>query len=64
MQPVYLHGSLGREAATGRGTVFAIRELLKALHMGRVQDQRYVIQVSRAQGRRITDDSDCVSCAP
>ncbi len=28
-QPVYLHGSLGREAATGRGTMFAIRELLK-----------------------------------
>ena len=28
-QPVYLHGSLGREAATGRGTTFAIRELLK-----------------------------------
>lgn len=24
-KPVYLHGSLGREAATGRGTVFAIR---------------------------------------
>lgn len=43
-KPVYLHGSLGREAATGRGTVFAIRELLKALQMGRVQDQKYVVQ--------------------
>ncbi len=48
MQPVYLHGSLGREAATGRGTVFAIRELLKALQMGRVQDQKYVVQVCMA----------------
>lgn len=43
-KPVYLHGSLGREAATGRGTAFAIRELLKALHMGKVADQTYVIQ--------------------
>lgn len=43
-KPVYLHGSLGREAATGRGVVFAIRELLKALHMGKIQDQKYVIQ--------------------
>jgi len=43
-KPVYLHGSLGREAATGRGTVFAIRELLKASHMGHVRDMKYVIQ--------------------
>ncbi|KAG2429688.1 hypothetical protein HYH02_013946 [Chlamydomonas schloesseri] len=43
-KPVYLHGSLGREAATGRGTTFAIRELLKALHMGKIADQKYVIQ--------------------
>lgn len=43
-KPVYLHGSLGREAATGRGTVFAIRELLKALHMGKIADHKYVIQ--------------------
>ncbi|KAG2487515.1 hypothetical protein HYH03_013933 [Edaphochlamys debaryana] len=43
-KPVYLHGSLGREAATGRGTMFAIRELLKAMHMGKLSDQRYVIQ--------------------
>ena len=40
LQPVYLHGSLGREAATGRGTVFAIRELLKALQMGKIADHR------------------------
>ncbi|GLC47154.1 hypothetical protein PLESTM_002036500 [Pleodorina starrii] len=43
-KPVYLHGSLGREAATGRGTTFAIRELLKALHMGKLADQKYAIQ--------------------
>lgn len=33
MQPVHLHGSEGREAATGRGTVIAIRELLKHHHV-------------------------------
>lgn len=48
-QPIHLHGSLGREAATGRGTVFAIRELLKATHAGRIQDQTYVIQVGVQQ---------------
>lgn len=40
LQPIYLHGSLGREAATGRGTVFAIRELLKAMQMGKIQDHK------------------------
>lgn len=43
-KPVYLHGSLGREAATGRGVVFAIRELLRHTGMGRVQGHSYVIQ--------------------
>lgn len=43
-KPVWLHGSLGREAATGRGTVFAIRELLKALNMGDIKDKSFVIQ--------------------
>lgn len=43
-KPVWLHGSLGREAATGRGTVFAIRELLKALKMGEIKDKTFVIQ--------------------
>jgi len=43
-KPVHLHGSLGREAATGRGTVFAIRELLKATQSGRIQDHTFVIQ--------------------
>lgn len=43
-KPVHLHGSLGREAATGRGTVFAIREMLKATHAGKIQDHTFVIQ--------------------
>ncbi|MEW5302066.1 MAG: hypothetical protein WDW36_004876 [Sanguina aurantia] len=43
-KPVYLHGSLGREAATGRGTVFAIRELLRAMKLGVIKDKTFVIQ--------------------
>jgi len=43
-KPVHLHGSLGREAATGRGVMFAVRELLRATHAGRIQDQTFVIQ--------------------
>ena len=49
-KPVHLHGSLGREAATGRGTVFAIRELLKATQSGRIQDHTFVIQVRAGDG--------------
>jgi glutamate dehydrogenase (NAD(P)+) len=41
---VWLHGSLGREAATGRGTVFAIRELFKALELGDIKNKSFVIQ--------------------
>jgi glutamate dehydrogenase (NAD(P)+) len=43
-KPVHLHGSHGRDAATGRGTVFAIRELLKASHAGKIADKKFVIQ--------------------
>lgn len=43
-KPVWLHGSLGREAATGRGTVFAIRELLKAQGLGDIRNKSFVIQ--------------------
>jgi len=43
---VQLHGSLGREAATGRGTVFATRELLKHSHAGTIANKTFVIQVS------------------
>lgn len=45
VQPVQLHGSLGREAATGRGTVFATRELLKHSHAGTIASKTFVIQV-------------------
>jgi glutamate dehydrogenase (NAD(P)+) len=41
---VWLHGSLGREAATGRGTVFAIRELLAAQGLGEIKNKSFVIQ--------------------
>ena len=41
---MWLHGSLGREAATGRGTVFAIRELLKAQGQGEIAGKSFVIQ--------------------
>jgi hypothetical protein len=37
-----LHG--GREAATGRGVVFATRELLKASGAGLIADKTFVIQ--------------------
>ena len=46
MQPIQLHGSLGREAATGRGTVFATRELLKHSRAGTIAGKSFVIQVS------------------
>ena len=45
LQPVHLHGSLGREAATGRGTVYATRELLKHSGLGGIANKTYVIQV-------------------
>lgn len=43
-KPVWLHGSLGREAATGRGTVFAVRESLAALGRGDIAGKTFVIQ--------------------
>ena len=45
LQPVQLHGSFGRDAATGRGTVFATRELLKASGHGSLKGKEFVIQV-------------------
>lgn len=43
-KPVHLHGSLGREAATGRGTVFAVREMLRATGSGKIADHTFAIQ--------------------
>ena len=44
-KPLTLHGSYGREYATGRGVVLAIRELLRAEHMGKIAGKEFVIQV-------------------
>lgn len=44
-KPLSLHGSYGREYATGRGVVLAARELLKAEHAGRLVDKEVVLQV-------------------
>ena len=43
-KPVHLHGSLGREAATGRGTVIATRELLRAAGAGELTGKTVAIQ--------------------
>lgn len=43
-KPVYLHGSLGREAATGRGVTIAIRELLKHHQGGKIAHNSFAIQ--------------------
>ncbi len=44
-KPVDLHGSLGREAATGRGVLYATQEALKAFGKGRtVADCTFAVQ--------------------
>jgi len=44
-KPVDLHGSLGREAATGRGVVIAAEEVLRAHGGGKgVQDRTFAVQ--------------------
>jgi glutamate dehydrogenase (NAD(P)+) len=44
-KPVDLHGSLGREAATGRGVVFAAEEVLKAYGKGKgIKDCSFAVQ--------------------
>lgn len=48
-KPMTLHGSYGREYATGRGVVLATRELLRNEHMGKIAGKTFVIQV-RARG--------------
>ena len=45
LQPVDLHGSHGREYATGRGAVLATRELLLHAHAGKIANKDFVIQV-------------------
>ncbi|DBA88324.1 TPA: glutamate dehydrogenase (NADP(+)) gdh1 [Trebouxia sp. C0005] len=43
-KPVDLHGSHGREYATGRGAVLATRELLLHAHAGKIANKDFVIQ--------------------
>ncbi len=45
LQPVDMHGSHGREYATGRGAVLATRELLLHAHAGKIANKDFVIQV-------------------
>ena len=48
-KPIWLHGSEGREAATGRGTLFAIQNLMEAYKEGtegqRLAGMKFAIQV-------------------
>jgi glutamate dehydrogenase (NAD(P)+) len=43
-KPVFMHGSLGREAATGRGVMYGIREMLKAYQGKGVDGHTFVFQ--------------------
>jgi len=45
LQPLHLHGSRGRDTATGRGVLYAAREFLKSSLYTKVQDCSFVIQV-------------------
>jgi glutamate dehydrogenase (NAD(P)+) len=67
-KPVALHGSLGRDAATGRGCLFAVREALAA-DGKKLQGTRFSIQgfgnvgswfarLAHAQGAKIVATSD------
>jgi glutamate dehydrogenase (NAD(P)+) len=44
-KPISMHGSLGRDAATGRGTVFGIQNMLNAFGAGPIKGKKFVIQV-------------------
>lgn len=67
-KPIALHGSLGRDAATGRGCLFAIREALAA-DGKKLQGTRFAVQgfgnvgswfarLAHAEGGRIVAASD------
>lgn len=43
-KPVWLHGSRGRESATGRGTVIGIRNMLEKYGDGTIAGKTYAIQ--------------------
>ena len=48
-KPVHLHGSLGRESATGRGVVDATEQLVKHTENGSLAGKKIVIQVLLSQ---------------
>ncbi|GAB4422691.1 MAG: Glu/Leu/Phe/Val dehydrogenase [Turneriella sp.] len=43
-KPIALGGSLGRDAATGRGILFAIREVLRLQGLGSITGKTFVVQ--------------------
>lgn len=43
-KPLALGGSLGRDAATGRGTLFAIREILRLAGAGEIAGKTFAVQ--------------------
>ena len=43
-KPVELGGSLGRDAATGRGVVFAIREIFALMNAGEISGKTFAVQ--------------------
>jgi glutamate dehydrogenase (NAD(P)+) len=43
-KPLELGGSLGRDAATGRGTLFAIREILRLAGAGEIAGKTFAVQ--------------------
>ena len=45
-KPLDLHGSYGREYATGRGVMLATRELLRHEYLGKIAGKTFVIQAS------------------
>ena len=61
VQPVDLHGSHGREYATGRGAVLATRELLLHAHAGKIANKDFVIQVCIAYAHF---DQSCILNVP
>lgn len=52
-KPLDLHGSYGREYATGRGVMLATRELLRHEHLGKIAGKTFVIQASACLGHMV-----------
>jgi len=65
-KPINLHGSLGREEATGRGVFYGINELLHHEGIGSVKDKTFVIQgfgnVGSWAARLIKEHGGIIKC--